>query len=249
MKTCPFCTNSQLPSAAICLECGFEFLTVSQTSPQTPPPVPSVSVRFFAQAKPATRLLTSMLVAGLFVLAFMLISETIFGIYSDVALIFVSSAAIAVAVMIAVGAEWQKVKLLLVNHSFSWWLPAIGGAVLLAWCAEVYIEFLQKILPSIEFEGSVDSHHIVVWISLVILPAVFEEIGFRGIFLNSSRIALTPKVAELLTAFVFASVHFNIPFFPMLMLIGLALGRLRLLSNSLWPSIVMHGVYNGIVLF
>ena len=249
MKICPFCTNIQLPSAAICLECGFEFLTADQVSPQKPPPAPSVSVRFFSQAKPATRLLLSMAAAGVFVFIFTLISDKLLGTYSEVSVTFVASAAIALSVILAVGTEWGKIKNLLVSPGFAWWIPAIGGALLFAWFAEAYMAFIQNIFPSMEVGVIGDTDKVVTWISIAILPAIFEEIGFRGIFLNSSRIALMPKSAELLTAFVFASIHFTIPFFPVLMALGLALGRLRLLSNSLWPPIVMHGVYNGVIIF
>jgi uncharacterized protein len=74
-----------------------------------------------------------------------------------------------------------------------------------------------------------------------------EELFFRGLGVR----ALLPfgSVAALLvTAFAFGLGHGLFSALPVLVPFALALGWVRLRSDSVWPGILAHGFYNGVAL-
>lgn len=93
-----------------------------------------------------------------------------------------------------------------------------------------------------------------VWITLLVLavlPAVCEEILFRGLVLQGSRRALGDGGAVLLSAASFALLH-NLGdtgfhrFFPQFAL-GALLAVAVIRTGSLWPAILAHGIHNGVL--
>ena len=92
----------------------------------------------------------------------------------------------------------------------------------------------------------------VVWqvLILAVVPAICEELLFRGLVLQSARKTLGDVGAVLLSGLSFALLH-NLDgafqrFFPQAAL-GILLGLLVLRTGSLIPAIVAHAVHNGIV--
>lgn len=79
-------------------------------------------------------------------------------------------------------------------------------------------------------------------------PAVFEELAFRGVILGGLRRALTDREALVVSTMMFALLHLSVPSMPHLVLIGAALGWLRLRSNSLYPGMAMHFLHNALCL-
>ncbi len=80
-------------------------------------------------------------------------------------------------------------------------------------------------------------------------PAFFEEVAFRGLVLGR----LTPLMGGSLGAWVaglaFALAHGVSPAFPLLLGIGVYLSFLRLRSGSLFPGMLLHFLYNGLLVF
>lgn len=72
-----------------------------------------------------------------------------------------------------------------------------------------------------------------------------EELFFRGLGVRALRF-LGGITAVVVTALVFAFGHGLFAALPPLVLFGLALGWVRLRSDSVWPGIVAHGFYNGL---
>ncbi len=89
------------------------------------------------------------------------------------------------------------------------------------------------------------SDFIINIVLIAILPAVGEELLFRGII---QRIFVdwikNPHVAIFITAFLFSSFHFQFYGFLPRMLIGIYLGYLLVWSNNLWYPILAHFVNN-----
>lgn len=89
---------------------------------------------------------------------------------------------------------------------------------------------------------------------LAIVPAVFEELFFRG-FLQSSLQSLSrPFTAVVASSVLFALFHVIVldsllfeRFFPSLVM-GLLLGTIRYRSNSTWPGILLHVIHNGLLI-
>jgi uncharacterized protein len=78
------------------------------------------------------------------------------------------------------------------------------------------------------------------------LPAVFEELFFRGGLQGLLlRWWKKPWVAILVTAFIFSAIHFSwYGFLPRVML-GVVLGLVYYLTGNIWYSILMHFVNNA----
>lgn len=90
-----------------------------------------------------------------------------------------------------------------------------------------------------------DSPFWVLIAALALLPAIAEELGFRGVLY---RLLGSTRTAVLIQAVLFGLVHGSIYRFLPTFLLGLALGALRRRSGSVWPGVIAHALSNGIVL-
>ena len=80
---------------------------------------------------------------------------------------------------------------------------------------------------------------------IALIPAVGEEMTFRGVIQQSLTRRMNPHIAIILSAAIFSFFHFQFfGFFPRLFL-GILLGYLFYITGSLWTSILMHFVNNG----
>lgn len=80
-----------------------------------------------------------------------------------------------------------------------------------------------------------------------LMPAVLEEIAFRGLIQTGLGKVIRQWEALFLTSLLFAIIHATALSWPYLFLVGLALGILRMKSQSLWPAIVMHFLHNFVI--
>lgn len=86
--------------------------------------------------------------------------------------------------------------------------------------------------------------NIIVW---ALLPAISEELIFRGMILKGLRNTTTDTIAVLISATLFALMHASLEqlIYPFLM--GLILGWLVLRTGSTFSSMIVHFVNNLIV--
>jgi membrane protease YdiL (CAAX protease family) len=82
----------------------------------------------------------------------------------------------------------------------------------------------------------------------VALPAVFEELAFRGVILTALEKVFSEREPLVIQAALFSVLHLTPIAFPSHFLIGLCLGWMRLRTRSLYPSIAVHAVWNGLAL-
>lgn len=95
---------------------------------------------------------------------------------------------------------------------------------------------------------------IMTFVSLVILPALAEEILFRGFLYTSLKKALTPLAAVLITSAIFAAAHLPEggaagPLYIAAIdtfILSLVLIYLREKTGSLWAGITLHAIKNGV---
>ena len=80
---------------------------------------------------------------------------------------------------------------------------------------------------------------------IALIPAVGEELTFRGVVQQALTRKCNPHVAIWLSAFIFSFIHFQFYGFLPRMFLGLILGYLYYYSGSLWTSILMHFINNG----
>lgn len=84
-------------------------------------------------------------------------------------------------------------------------------------------------------------------IFICVMPAIVEEIAFRGIIQDQFEKVVSPKVAILVASLVFSAAHFNILSAPYLALVGVLLGWLKWKTGSLYPAMVAHFLHNYVV--
>src|ERR1039458_7963457 len=84
------------------------------------------------------------------------------------------------------------------------------------------------------------------FIVMAIIPAVGEEMFFRGIMLRfTKKLTRNMVFSVIFTATVFALSHTNIYGFISIFLAGVLLAVIYNLTGSLWCSIVAHLFFNG----
>ena len=80
---------------------------------------------------------------------------------------------------------------------------------------------------------------------MALLPAVCEEMMFRGWLQRVLSNRLNYHVAIWVSAFIFSAIHFQFYGFVPRMIIGAALGYLYCYTGSLWASIIAHFTNNA----
>lgn len=83
---------------------------------------------------------------------------------------------------------------------------------------------------------------------VALTPALCEEVLFRGVVLKAYERRGTVK-AIVVTAILFAAMHFSIIRFVAPFLIGLMAGYVAIRSNSIIPAILTHFTFNGISMY
>lgn len=109
----------------------------------------------------------------------------------------------------------------------------------------------------IGFDTAAGNQLYFVFASLVILPPIAEEIMFRGFLFTSLRQKYRFGIAVLFTSLLFGIAHLQFGSgAPLLWVAALdtftlsvVLCYLREKSGSLWPSIMLHAIKNGVAFF
>lgn len=88
---------------------------------------------------------------------------------------------------------------------------------------------------------------VATFITIAILPAIGEELFFRGIIMRFTA-QKTPGIlmSLLVSALLFAFLHSNIYGILSIFLDGIVLGLIYYLTGSLWCSILAHFINNGL---
>lgn len=82
-------------------------------------------------------------------------------------------------------------------------------------------------------------------LSIALLPAVTEEILYRGTLQPAMLRRFGPLIGLLLTSLAFAIMHFDPAGFPSRWLMGLWFGYLAWRTGSVWPGLVAHALNNA----
>ena len=87
---------------------------------------------------------------------------------------------------------------------------------------------------------------IVDLISTAVVPAVFEEFFFRGVFYGGFKKTAGVRSAILWTAILFGIFHMNIQQALYAIFFGFILAIIREITGSMWPGMIFHFVNNGL---
>lgn len=83
-------------------------------------------------------------------------------------------------------------------------------------------------------------------LTAIVLAPLFEETIFRGTLLPVLAMRLGPLPGVLLSGLLFAMAHISVGELAPLTVLGVGLGLVRLRSGRLWPSVLMHGLWNAV---
>ncbi|MBQ8911644.1 MAG: CPBP family intramembrane metalloprotease [Clostridia bacterium] len=135
-------------------------------------------------------------------------------------------------------------------------LTAFGGCVLIV--GNLLIKFIyravaeQAVSTPAFFEGLSSGEGELpfagVLLSMVIIPAVCEELLFRGVILAEYR-SLGQGNAVVISAVCFAMLHFSVTNFPVYLFVGVLLGVITLASRSVIPAMLLHLLSNTLSVF
>jgi membrane protease YdiL (CAAX protease family) len=78
-------------------------------------------------------------------------------------------------------------------------------------------------------------------------PAICEELFFRGALLSGLRRDLPVWRVIAIEMFFFGAVHMSIYRFLPTAILGGVLAALTLRARSLWPAVILHATYNGLL--
>ncbi|MCC7293590.1 MAG: CPBP family intramembrane metalloprotease [Phycisphaerales bacterium] len=82
---------------------------------------------------------------------------------------------------------------------------------------------------------------------MAVIPALSEELLFRGFLLTALRGPAGRTVSILTSAVVFAVFHFILAKLPVTFLLGALLAWVCWQTRSIWPGIIVHFLHNGII--
>jgi len=86
----------------------------------------------------------------------------------------------------------------------------------------------------------------LLFVTTTLLAPLFEEIIFRGILLPTLSREFGVISGIIVSAFIFALAHLSLGEMPPLFVLGIGLAITRIASGSLFSSVIMHSLWNGL---
>lgn len=88
---------------------------------------------------------------------------------------------------------------------------------------------------------------VVSLLVIAVLTPLWEEVLFRGAFLDGLTRRFRPGLAIILSAVLFAAAHLVLLTFVYLFTLGIALALIRRFHQNLWAPILLHAANNALV--
>ncbi len=138
---------------------------------------------------------------------------------------------------------------------FLWLIAGIVAYVFLTLIVTVVSRLL---LPEANYDQAQDTGFsglttqfelILTFISLVVVAPVAEEVMFRGYLFGKLKKHAKIWVSVILSALLFAVVHFQFNVGLDTFALGVVLALLRVVTGSIWTSIMLHMVKNGLAFY
>ena len=107
-------------------------------------------------------------------------------------------------------------------------------------------EAMSDVDPFLELRKAVGPWGMILLIA--VFPGVTEEVAFRAMVQHWLQIAIKPRHAIILASALFMALHFNILGAPYLFMVGCLLGWVKYKTGSLYPSMLIHGLHNYVVI-
>lgn len=245
---CSYCGSPLDSRVYFCPRCSKPHRPVEDLLPASLPRYEDSETRLRTHAQPAWTVFFSYLcVIGIG----SMIAAAIWGFDDhEPALLFVAFALTALTLFFLIRG-WHDVRPLLVTggmlHPAAW-----AGLLMLAPLLLVnfgYHHLLVELL-SVETERY-DDYFTSKWgplLFICIMPAIVEEIGFRGIIQHQFEKVVTPGIAIGVASLAFSAAHFSVLSSPYLALVGALLGWMKWKTGSLYPPMLAHFLHNFVVI-
>lgn len=149
---------------------------------------------------------------------------------------------------------WQNrrhIKPLLQTHNIK--LSLIVAVILIAAGTSLVVSLTVREVNITFFNSEVSYYQgfrpyffpiVLMVYSIAMLPALFEELAFRGVLFNYCLTFLDERLVVAVTAFLFAIMHLSLISMVWLIPFGFFIGYLRQRYQTLWYGIVFHFVFN-----
>lgn len=128
-------------------------------------------------------------------------------------------------------------------------LMGLGGCVLANLASGVWFQLLEDAGITQSGGGALMEATplslLLYLITMAVLPAVLEEMAFRGFVLQSLR-KLGDPAAIVLSAVLFGAMHQNIWQIPFATIVGLILGWIVVKTENIWIAVVIHFGNNAV---
>jgi len=116
-------------------------------------------------------------------------------------------------------------------------------ALVYAFVVGKFVTFMKETFQYIYIKNYSETLIYSIFLSAV-LPSLFEELAFRGVFFNALSKITSEKSVIIITTFLFAMFHFSVISILWIFPLGYFLGYLRAKYNTLIYSVYLHFLYN-----
>jgi len=151
--------------------------------------------------------------------------------------------------------NFSEIKNLIRLPTINWKIlvTVVCSAIVFGWIVSIVSNFLNQSLfdqiGSKYYYSYIDSDYPLLWtvISVAVFPAIFEELGFRGVLFNHIIKISNANAAIIISSLLFTVMHLSFISLLWILPIGLAFAYLRNKYNTLFYGIVGHFTYNAFI--
>jgi len=129
------------------------------------------------------------------------------------------------------------------------WLTIIPFVLLISLIMNSLIDNQNGSNPLLEIVLNNKNNYLsffLLFVTTTLLAPLFEEIIFRGILLPTLSRDFGVISGIIVSAFIFALAHLSLGEMPPLFVLGIGLAITRIASGSLFSSVIMHSLWNGL---
>ncbi|HXF97356.1 MAG TPA: CPBP family intramembrane glutamic endopeptidase [Gaiellaceae bacterium] len=159
---------------------------------------------------------------------------------------------LGIVVLMAVGLRREEAFALRRPASWRRALAAVGIALIAIWAASAALApFLdptaeQGLIPE-EWDPSRAGAFVAFFLVVTLAAPVVEELTYRGLGYTLLR-PFGTRTAIVGTGVLFALAHGLLLGLPVLIVFGIAVGWVRARTESVYPGMLLHAVFNGVAL-
>ena len=148
--------------------------------------------------------------------------------------------------------DYLQFNFLPINYSIiqglKGWLTIIPFVLLISLIMNSLIDKQNGSNPLLEIVLNNNNYlsFFLLFVTTTLLAPLFEEIIFRGILLPTLSRDFGVISGIIVSAFIFALAHLSLGEMPPLFVLGIGLAITRIASGSLFSSVIMHSLWNGL---